>query len=341
MDEDNPSSDNKEQPKSSLKTNDKQYSKTDPDASIIKQKNKPTQLAYKQHIAVDSGSARIITACTTTSAKVADEHKLPHLISKAHHKHGILPKKVGADTKYGTADNYRFLTESQIKPSVPHHGGKNATGLSAKNNFTYDKGKDQYTCPQGKIPKKRGFVKALRYTIYTARYKDCNGCKLKGQCTKSSTGRSVTRHVNEVFLEQAKEHLKTPLAGATIKQRGSHVEPVFACQKKDLGLKRAKFRGLASVHIQSLLTATAYNLKKLLKYSKGFKEKLKTPVTLPILPVREASAATLGQKLADFSLISAASTLKNLVFLFIKCILAPSLAYTDLPPFIVPLGTWN
>ena len=128
-------------------------------------------------------------------------------------------------------------------------------------------------------------------------------------------------------MEQAKEHLKTSLARATIKQRGAHIEPVFACEKKDLGLERAKFRGLINVSIQSLLTATAYNLKKLLKYSEGFKEKLKTPGTLPILPLREVNIAALGQKLADSSLISASLTLKNFVFSFIKRILSRNLAY--------------
>jgi len=303
VDEANPSEaeDDKEPPDSNTKsnTNEKCYSKTDPDASLVRHKNKPSQLAYKQHISVDDGPARIITACTTTPAEVADEHKLPHIVSKTNEEHGILPKEVCADTKYGTVDNYRFLSENGIKPSIPHRGGNNATGHSTKDGFTYDKDKDRYTCPAGKVLKKRGFVKKQRKTIYNADTKDCKQCKLLKQCTKSPTGRSVTRHVNERFLEKAKEHLKTRLAKVSIGQRGTYVEPAFACQKKDLGLERAKFRGIVSVHIQSVLTATGYNLKKLIKYSKGFKQKLKTPCVLPILPASKGNTVELERKVRE------------------------------------------
>ncbi len=309
------------------KANESRYSKTDPDASIIRQKNKPPQLAYKQHISVDSGPARIITACVTTPAKVADEHKLPHLISKTYEEHNILPKEVCADTKYGTADNYRFLEESGIKPSIPHHGGVNATGHLTKENFTYDKDKDLYTCPTGNVLKNRGFDKKQRKTIYNANPKDCRQCKLLKQCTKSPTGRSVTRHVNERFLEKAKEHLKTHLAAVSINQRGSYVEPAFACQKKDLGLERAKFRGLMSVHIQSVLTATSYDLKKLVKYSTGFKEKLKRFGTLPILPTSIVNRAELRHEIRENGLIPALTTIKNGSFLFFRCIFGLRLAY--------------
>ncbi|MBL7132369.1 MAG: IS1182 family transposase [Candidatus Omnitrophica bacterium] len=331
VDELNPveSEDDKEQKreKPKLQANQKSYSKTDPDASIIRHHNTQPKLAYKQHIGVDNGPARIITACATTPAAVADEHKLPHLISKAKEQHDILPKEVGADTKYGTADNYRFLLESQIKPSIPHHGGKNATGLLTKDNFIYDKEKDQYICPEGKILRNTGFAKQQRHYVYRTNSKVCKACKFLKECTKSPTGRSVTRHVNESFLEQAKEHLNAPSAKATIKQRGEYVETVFACEKKDLGLNKAKFRGIISVHIQSLLTAAAYNLKKLVKYSRGFKKKLKTVSDLPILPILETNIARLKQGLRDSEPVIAVSNLVDSLFLFFKHILGCKLAY--------------
>lgn len=160
-----------------LPKNKVSYSKTDPDASIIKRNNQPTQLAYKQHISVDNGKARIITACKTTPANIADEHKLPHLISKAHEKHSILPREIGADTKYGTADNYRFLLENGIKPSIPHNGDINTYGLWGKSKFTYNKEKDQYKCPGGQILNKNGFMKKSRHIVYRAKPKACKVCK--------------------------------------------------------------------------------------------------------------------------------------------------------------------
>lgn len=332
VDEANPAErqDEKEPPKQDTtkpKTNQRKYSQTDPEASIIRHKNKPTQLAYKQHLSVDNGPAKIITACATTPAAVADEHKLPHLISKANHLHNILPKEAAADTKYGTADNYRFLLESKIKPSIPHPGGKNSLGLSSKDDFIYNKEKDQYICPQDKILKKAGFIKQQRHIIYRANPKDCQRCNLLKSCTKSPAGRSIIRHINERWLEQAKQHLKSQQAKASIAQRSAYIEPVFACEKKDLGLNKARFRGLISVHIQSLLIATTYNLKKLLKYSKGFREKLKTVSNLPMPPLLETNTVKLEHKIQDSRVVLSASGLKNFIFLFFKRILGFRLAY--------------
>ena len=281
----NPASDDNapDEDKPQLPKNERSYSTTDPDASIIKRKNKPMQLAYKQHISVDGGKARIITACSTTPAAVADEHKLAHLISRSYEKHGILPKDVGCDTKYGTADNYRFLIENNIKPSITYAGGKNSsTGLLSKNDFVYDKVKDRYVCPEGRELKYSGFMKKERHLIYRAQSKHCKACGRRTQCTNSPQGRSIIRHINESYVEKAKEHLKSAEAKLTIDERSYFVETVFASEKKDLGLKRAKFRCLPNVTIQSLITAASYNLKKLVKYAKGYGQKLNAAMPPPV-----------------------------------------------------------
>lgn len=318
---------NDEKPNSpKLPKNKTCYSKTDPDASFIRHKNKPLQLAYKQHISVDNGPAQIITACVTTTAAVADEHKLPYLISKAYERHGILPKEVGADTKYGTADNYRFLFETAILPSIPNHSTKNSKDLWGKDRFVYNKEKNQYKCPRGRILKLSGFMKEQRHIIYRAKAKHCKICKYRKKCTESSQGRSVIRHVHEASLERAKEYLKTIQAKLTISERHKIVETAFASEKKDLGLKRAKFRGLINVGIQSLLTATAYNIKKLVKYTGDSKRKLKEAMKSPILPPLRDGAVKIAQIIRDSEAVSAAFDVKDQIFSFFCRILALSFA---------------
>jgi len=269
--------------KSNLPRNERYRSTTDPDASITRRENKLPLLAYKQHISVDGGEARIITACATTPAVIADEHKLVHLISKSFEKHGILPKDIGCDTKYGTADNYRFLIENNIKPSIAYSGGGNrSTGLLPKEKFAYDELKDRYICPEGHELTYNGFMKKSRQFIYRALPKHCVNCARRKSCTTSSQGRSIIRHINESYVEKAKEHLKSTEAKSTIFERSCFVETVFGSEKKDLGLKRAKFRGLPNVTIQSLLTAASYNLKKLVKYARGYGQKLLIAIPPPV-----------------------------------------------------------
>jgi len=315
----------KDDPKSKspdLPKNKTCYSKTDPDASLIRYKNRPLQLAYKQHISVDSGPAKVITACSTTTAAVSDEHKLTHLISKAYEKHNILPKEVGADTKYGTADNYRFLLENGILPSMSHHSTKSVKDLWGKDKFIYNKERDQYKCPRGHVLKNASFIKDLRHIIYRARAKHCRACKYQKECTSSAQGRSVIRHVHEASLEIAKRHLTTIRAKLTINERSGAIENVFASEKKDLGLKRAKFRGLTNVTIQSLLTAAAYNLRKLVKYAGGSKQKLKESIKSPILPPFRETAFKIAQIIRDSEGVSIALDVKERIFLFFSRICA-------------------
>lgn len=238
----------------------------------------------------------------------------------------FINKEVGADTKYGTADNYRFLFETAILPSIPNHSTKNPKDLWGKDRFVYNKEKDQYKCPRGRILKFNGFMKEQRHIIYRAKAKHCKICKYQKKCTESSQGRSIIRHVHEASLERAKEYLKTIQAKLTISERHKIVETAFASEKKDLGLKRAKFRGLINVGIQSLLTATAYNIKKLVKYTGDSKRRLKEAMKSPILPPIRDYAVKIAQIIRDSEAVSAAFDVKDRIFSFFRRILAVSFA---------------
>lgn len=101
-------------------SNKTHISKTDPQAAVISHGQKlPLQLAYKEHFTVDS-LARVITAVTITSAAVGDESQLTTLLEKQ----PVPVQEVGADTKYGTCDNYKYLIEHGILPSVSPHGNQ-------------------------------------------------------------------------------------------------------------------------------------------------------------------------------------------------------------------------
>ena len=125
-------------------------------------------------------------------------------------------------------------------------------------------------------------MKKVRHLTYRAQPKHCKSCGYRTRCTNSPQGRSIIRHINESYVEKAKEHLKSAEAKLTINERSYFVETVFASEKKDLGLKRAKFRGLTNVTTQSLITAASYNIKKLVRYAKGYGQKLKTVIPPPL-----------------------------------------------------------
>jgi IS5 family transposase len=89
-------------------------STTDPDASVYQRPGVPFQLAYKEHVAVDS-QARVITAVRVTPAAVTDDRVLPDLIQGQ----PVKPKEVCADKIYGSVDTYAHLFDREILPSIP------------------------------------------------------------------------------------------------------------------------------------------------------------------------------------------------------------------------------
>jgi len=63
--------------------------------------------------------------------------------------------------------------------------------------FVYDYAKDIFICPAGQILKKRKYRKKRKHYEYSASKKTCNNCRLKDECTRSKSGRTLKRHVRQ------------------------------------------------------------------------------------------------------------------------------------------------
>ena len=92
-------------------------------------------------------------------------------------------------------------------------------------------------------------------------------CRLREQCTRSSLGRSLKRHLRQDDLDIMLEQAQSPAAKRDIKSRQHLMERSFARASR-YGLKRARWRRLWRVQIQEYLTASIQNLMVLLRYIK-------------------------------------------------------------------------
>jgi len=249
-------------------SNKTHVSTTDPQAAVISHGQKlPLQLAYKEHFTVDS-HARVITAVEVTSALVGDESQLVNLIEKQ----PIAIKEVGADTKYGTCSNYKYLIEHNILPSIPswEGGSPSREKRFPQKQFTYDQVTDTYTCPQGKQLTRGSDAVYNNSHTYHAKKKDCNECPLREKCVSPRVScRHIFRQIHQSFKDRAKEYLSTEHAQETIRQRKCYAELINAESKTRHGLRRAMFRGLDNMTIQVLLTASVQNIKRLLAHFTG------------------------------------------------------------------------
>jgi transposase len=241
-------------------------SRTDPEAELVSRAGVLLDLYYKVHVGVDAGRARIVTAVEVTGGAVADEYLLDRLTREHAGNTGRTVGEVVADTKYGTGANYAALEDRGIAASIPmHENGATRRALPA-DAFAYDAPTDTFLCPAGERLRRQGTSTTGGTNggvIYRARPSACAACAHKALCCGTAQARTMFRPDDGGLRDRTVAYLRTFRARQSIRRRKAWVETVFGDGKERRGLRRARFRGRDGVRVQALLTATAYNLRKL------------------------------------------------------------------------------
>ena len=129
------------------------------------------------------------------------------MIERVHDELGIWPRKLIGDTGYGSAEMLAWLVhERDIEPHIPVFDKSGRTdGTFSRTDFSFDVGEDTYTCPAGKLLKRRrrrfadrpDEVPADGFSRYRASMADCTACPLKPRCCPGQPMRKVMRSVHE------------------------------------------------------------------------------------------------------------------------------------------------
>ncbi len=139
--------------------NKRLVSTTDPDAAVVSKRGVPPKPRYKNHRAADDLHG-VITATETTSGDVEENAKLIALIEQSRLLTGLTVRTAVADSQYGTVDNFRELERRGINShmsdlSATHKNTGRQKGIFDESEFIYDAQNDAYTCPAGKVLKRR------------------------------------------------------------------------------------------------------------------------------------------------------------------------------------------
>ena len=224
-----------------------------------------THLGYHTHYVVDGGKARIILQVLVTPSEVMDNQPMRDLIFRTRFRWKLRPRQVTGDTKYGTIENIKALEDAGIRAYVPLPDWEERYEVWSASHFRYEAQADQYRCPQGQMLQRVGVVTPDGRQLYRAPASICNACPVKGQCTTSTQGRRVYRHVGEEYLERVRTYQQTPAYQKALRKRQVWVEPLFAEAKDWHGLRRFRLRLLWRVNCEALRIAAGQNLKRLLK----------------------------------------------------------------------------
>jgi transposase len=277
-------------PKAQLLSNKTHYSPTDPDARISVKPGKARALNYLCSVAVDTASG-IISHIQADFADRRDSIHLPDLVSRLQSRlatNELTLRDFVADTGYSNGFNYAFLEQRGVTPWIPVFGAYKP----APEGFTYEADVDAFRCPAGKLLSFRNYATSKDGTWaknYRAAYQDCQQCPLKMTCTPAAPQQKFVRSAFDAAYRRAwhRQHSRPGQQMRRVRQRT--VEPVFGSLLHHYGLRRVGTKGQAAAHKAMLLSAIAYNLKKLLKYQ----SKQTASVAMALYPAQQEAYSLL------------------------------------------------
>ena len=261
---------NEEEQKDKSKTsmsNRNWTSPADPDSRISKKKHKPFQLNYLGHISVDT-SSHVICGALADFADKRDSSTLPKIVdqvSESLEREAITIQTVLADTNYSSGKAYRYLEGRNIAGYIPCHGAYKPQ----RDNFTYHHEGDYFLCSQGKkLPfKKISIRKCNTRKVYWSSRVDCGNCPSKTECIGKKGFKVLEDTIDKAYYDRMYQRV-TSKKGKQMKSiRSATVEPVLGTLLYFVGMKKVNTRGINLANKHVILAATAYNIKKLMKYN--------------------------------------------------------------------------
>src|SRR5476649_407351 len=244
----------------------KVISPVDPSSALTAKANKRVQFGYGLNYLIDIEHAVIVDVEATPARTYDEVAATKPMLERTEKIFGLKPKRLAADTAYGTGKFLGWLIGAGVTPHIPvWDKSTREDGTFSRSDFKFDKDRNVYNCPTGKLLKTTGRILSGYMLRYTASTRDCGPCPLKSKCCPNSPQRIVPRDVNEDARDHARALMGTPEYERSRDER-KKVEMKFAHAKSHHGFERLRLRGISGARDECHLVAIAQNLKTLAKY---------------------------------------------------------------------------
>ena len=253
--------------KTNVKLNHRYRSSTDADARVSTKQGKSVALNYLTQVSVDTAS-HVITNIDVHHADKGDSHCLEEVLEQTQSNleaNGLKLEEVLADTGYSSGAVLQYLEDKNIEGYIPNKRGYKPE----REGFTYDIINDEYICSQGKVLSFKGSKegnKGCYRKIYMSSSADCSVCPLRSQCIGKSPTKKISVSEQNVLFDKMAKKLQTRKGKRMCRLRGSTVEPVIGTLSIFLAMKRVNTIGIEQAAKCAVMSACAYNIKKLLKF---------------------------------------------------------------------------
>jgi len=242
-------------------------SPSDPAAQWTGAMRGPAFFAYSDNYLVDVKSGIIMDVEASRSIRQAEVGAAKIMIERTEQRFDIKPTRLAADTAYGSGATLNWLVkDKKIAPHIPViDKSKREDGTFSREDFTFDKERNVYTCPAGKLLTTTGkLVNDGETLLYRASMPDCRQCPLKERCCPNMPRRRIPRSIYEEARDVARALAKTEGFEQSRHDR-KRVEMLFAHLKRIFRLGRLRLRGPRGAQFEFTLAAIAQNLRRLAK----------------------------------------------------------------------------
>ena len=236
----------------------------------MKRPGKPEGQYYLSHQTLDTDHG-VILGVTVTPGDVHDS--VPYLDHMEQIHRDVFPIQAAtADAAYDFPLAHRVLEEQGISFYVRPQPIADRTKVEFKRDaFSYDAENDVYQCPNGKELRVKGLYRSASgvYWEYWTDRGDCRSCPFREKCLSENDQRGARRLLDTYFRPTVRRHLarqNEPDDLDALRKRQIWCEGTFAAQKWGHNLTRVLRRGLEAAEDHCLLSATALNLKRMIKY---------------------------------------------------------------------------
>ena len=251
----------------------KEVSVTDPQATWVARPGVDPFFAYDANYLIDNKAGIILDAEGTRANRIVEIAVTQTMIDRVRRRFDLQPQRLAGDTAYGAVRLLKWLVDRSITPHIPvWDKSARPDGTFSRTDFFFDAERNIYVCPGGAELTSTGnidqghiiYYRASKNDCYyRASKNDCSTCSLKPKCT-TAVARKITRDLNEDVRDRVRALANTEAFQRSRRER-KKVEMRFAHMKRILRLDRFRLRGLSGVRDEVLLTATAQNLRRLVK----------------------------------------------------------------------------
>jgi transposase len=127
----------------------KSLSLTDPNAALTSKGRSKITFAYGTNYLIDTKAAIILDVEASPARWTAEVAATRTMIERVAARFALRPKKLAADTAYGSGGNLAWLIQRGIEPHIPVLDRSMKTnGVFTRNDFTFDRDLNVFICPR-------------------------------------------------------------------------------------------------------------------------------------------------------------------------------------------------